>query len=612
MSPEQLEGKDADPRTDILAFGALLYEMLSGRPAFEGGSRASLIAAILERDPPPIATRLKVVPAALERLVRLCLAKNPDDRWQSAHDVLAELRWIAETGTSAAAVPSPTSQAWRGRLGWAAVGAALAVTGFLAAGRPRQTPVGARPVRFCVYPPEGTSFTFLGRDAGPVAVSPDGRLLAFVATTSAGRKLIFIRPLELVSSQPLAGSDGASYPFWSPDSRNLGFFADGKLKRVAVLGGPVVTLGEAPFARGGTWIREGVIVFAPSAYVPLYRISASGGPASPVTHLDKSSGEVSHRWPHFLPDGRHFLFFSMAGLSQTKEGNRLHVGSLDGEEKPLFATATGTWNPPGQILFVRDTTLFARPFDSRSLDVEGEPVPVAEQVQVYRNTASAVFSASDNDVLAYQAGAAPLLSQLVWFDRGGKQVGTVGLPGDYEGPRLSPDGSRVAVDRIDPNTGVSSLWLCETARELSTRFTFASRDHNAVWSPDGRFLVYQELDPVTKYDLWLVPLSGDRKPTPLLHGDGNETDGQVSPDGRFLAYTSDESGRREVYVSGLPGPSGKWQVSVAGGSQPRWRHDGREIFFLGADRKLMMATVKPGHSFEAGAAAALAGLAPPR
>ncbi len=651
MAPEQIEGKEADARTDVFAFGAILYEMTTGRRAFSGASRASLITAILSGEPPSISSIQPMTPPALDRVVKTCLMKDPEDRWQSAHDVGSELKWIADAGSPAGVTAHGTSRdRRRERLTWVCFAAAAAAAAWLAMARLHPEPAGGAALRFQVPAPVGATFNAVGRDAGPVAVSPDGSRLAFVATTSEGQKLLFVRPLGVLSPQPLPGTEGASYPFWSPDSRSVGFFAEGKLKKIEAAGGPAQVLADAPLGRGGAWNRDGVILFAPGAYDPLFRVSAAGGSVTQVTRIVEPKRDFSHRWPQFLPDGRHFVYLKWGTVPRpTRTEDALYVGSLDSDESTLLLQANSSfaYAPPGYLLYVRDETLLAVPFDAQRRRMTGAPVPLAEQVLYYPNTGRGAFSVSDNGVLAYQAGTAPVVSQLDWFDRSGRKIGTLGPPGDYEDPRLSPDGSLVAANRIDPSSGTTNIFLFGVDRDTATRFTFStSFDHYAVWSPDGgriafdtnrngaadvyvkalsgsaeeqqllhsdeaksptdwspdgRALIYQRLDPKTKSDLWMLPLAGSRTPVSLVRTDANEVDGRVSPDGHWIAYASDESGKWEVHVAAFPGPGGRWQVSSGGGSEPIWRRDGKELFYLAADRELMAAAVTPGAHFEAGA-----------
>ncbi len=642
MSPEQLEGKEADARSDLFAFGAVLFEMATGRKAFEGKSPAAITAAILTANPPPVSAIRPLAPPPLDRLVKACLAKNPEERWQTAHDVRLQIAGILEGGFSEGKA-LPTAPRHRAeRLAW---GAAVVLLGgllaFLLLRSPATTP---RVVRFSIPPPDGCSFNFIGRDAGPLAVSPDGSRVAFVATTPVGRKLLFLRRLDALSAQALSGTDGASYPFWSPDGAFIGFFADGRLKKIPSAGGVAQSLCDAPMARGGTWNREGVIVFAPGPYDSLSRVSAAGGTPVAVTKLDESRQEGTHRWPVFLPDGHHFLFLARSSVARRDNPeNALWVGSLESGALKMLRRANSSvaYTLPGYVLLVKEGILVAAPFDAKRLEFTGEDRPVASNVQNYLNTSSAVFSVGGGTV-AYQAGASSAVSQLAWYDRSGKAAGVGGPPDDYEDPVLSPDGRRAAAMRINHETGGSSIWVVESPQSVFRQLTFAgSFQHTPIWSPDGgriayesdigrasefhliaasgvgadelllksgelawptdwspdgRLLAFQSLNPRTKWDLWVLPLAGDRRATPFLRSEANETGGRFSPDGRWMAYASDETGRDEVYVVPFPGPGGKWQVSSEGGGQPRWGRDGKELFFLARDRKLTSVEIGPGET----------------
>jgi serine/threonine protein kinase len=652
MAPEQLEGKDADARTDIFAFGTVLYEMATGQKAFSGKTQASLIAAIIERVPPPISTISPMTPPAFERVVRTCLAKDPEDRWQTAHDVMLELKWIAEAG-SQAGLPAPivARRRSRERLAWIVAGILAASTVALAVlelTRPRSaSPI----VRSSVLPPDKTAFSFVGGGAGPVAISPDGRQLAFVASESGTKKQLWVRSLDSLVARPLPATEGATYPFWSPDSRFVGFFADGKLKKIEVSGGPPLSICDAPNARGGSWSREGTILFEPSFRDPLHRVSASGGKPVSVTKFDASRRETTHRWPYFLPDGRHFLFFSGShSTGAESELDAIFVGSLDGEKPKLLVNArSNAAYAAGHLLFVRQKTLLAQPFDPESLKLSGEAFPIVENVQDDPGFFNAVFSVSEQGTLAYQeAGGTTGLSELAWVDRSGKKIDVLGDPADYYEPRISPDGRRVAVAVGDPG----DIWVYDVARRVRTRLTFAGADDSAPvwspdgtrvafqsgrsgsgdlyakvasgtgadellasskifkvpngWSPDGRYLAYIAFQgaPGSKADLWLLSLP-DRKASPLLQTEFDEVAAAFSPDGRWLAYASNESGRFEIYVQPFPGPGGKWQISTSGGVHPRWARGGKELFFVAPEGKIMSVEIRTGTLVEAGTPQAL-------
>jgi eukaryotic-like serine/threonine-protein kinase len=653
MAPEQLEGKEVDSRTDIFAFGAVVYEMATGKRAFEGKSQASLIAAILEREPPAMSSLQPMTPPALDRVVKKCLAKEPEKRWQAASDVCDELRWIAEGGSQVGlAAPLGSRRKVGERLAWsvavATLVAALAAGAFVYLHRAQP---GAETVRFSISPPETQSLagvaTVTSGSAAPLSVSPDGRRIAFVAGSPHGEYLLWVRSLDTLAAQALAGTEGASAPFWSPDSTAIGFFAGGKLKKIDASGGPAITLCEAPDNRGGTWSRDGVIVFNPGNRTALQKVSASGGVPTAATVL--GPGETAHFRPFFLPDGRHFVYRAYTGSGTS---GPIYAGSLDSPERKslLDADASNVVYSQGHLLFLRETTLMAQPFDTRRLTLTGGAFPIAEQIETQGLfPPSGVFSASENGVLAYQTGGAAGISQFVWFDRTGKQIGVLGDPAAYGGPiELSPDGRQALVSIPGEAGNGRDVWLYDVSRGLRTRFTFDQASGFALiwspdgsrivfnsrrkghsdmfqkasngagaeevlledsldkfptsWSPDGRFILYGLFGTSTGNDLFVLPLFGDRRPFPFLQTRFNEEDGRFSPDGRLVAYISNESGKYEVYVAPFPGPGGKWQISTSGGAYPRWRRDGNEIFYLSLDNKLMAAAVNgKGSSFEVGA-----------
>ena len=642
MAPEQVEGREADPRTDIFAFGAVLYEMVTGKRAFEGKSQASVIAAILEREPPAMSSIQPLTPPAFDHVVRRCLTKSADERWQSAGDLTQELKWIAEIGAHASVTsPRMVRRRYRERFAWliaslSIVTAVVAVTVMLYI---RPTAPERLTTRFdVVTPPTNDPTSF--------ALSPDGRQLAFVAIAD-GTPRIWVRSFDRLTAQPLPGTEEASHPFWAPDGRAIGFFASGKLKRIDLTGGPAQVLADAPAERGGTWNGDGVIVFAPNAFSPLMRVAATGGTPVPVTRLEP--GDESHRWPQFLPDGRKFLFlvgFGSSGRSDSATRHGVYIGTLDGgpPTRVLEAETAAMYAPPNSLLFVRDSVLVALGFDPiRGAVVTSEPTTVAQGVGTEPGVARGTFAVSATGVLAHRSAGGER-RQLVWADRTGKVIGPLGAADENAlgNPELTLDGRRVAVQRaVQGNTDV---WLIDVERGVPTRFTFdAAADGDPVWSPDGtrvafrstrgaqavlnlfekpassigdeqtllatsqsktplawspdgRFLLYVSQETKTGMDLWALPVMGNdlsKRPAQVVaQTPFDETAGQFSPDGKWVAFESNESGAVEVYVQPFPGPGGKWQVSVAGGSQARWRPDGQELFYVAPDGRLMAATIR--------------------
>jgi len=631
MAPEQLEAKEADARSDIFALGSLLYEMATGKRAFTGKSQASLIAAILSAEPPPLASVQPMTPPALERLVKVCLAKDPDDRLQTAHDVMQELKWIVEAG-SAAGVPAPVAarRKSRERLAWilagvlplVAAGAAL----FLA---PRFKPATAlRSTRFVVPPPDrasGVEFTNL---------SPDGRMLASLATID-GKTSIWLRPLDSLEARPLPGTEGAADLMWSDDSRFLAFWADPEVKKIAVAGGPPLPLFRTKNVAFGEWSRYGVLLFTKRDDGAIYKVSSLGGTPTAVTTVEKGASEI-HYYPSFLPDGRQFVFLA---LRTPLEASAIYLGSLDSPKTRslLPAESQAVYAPSGHLLFIRSGTLMAQPFDARSLEIHGEAFPVAYDVTNYIENGWGDFSVSRDGTLAFRR-AESTLRQLTWLDRGGRSQGAIGEPGPYYGPALTLDDTRLAVVRRDSGPSSGQIWLFDLARGSSARFTlgagahdsptwsrdgqhvyFASNPESDRWeirrkpsdsaggeevvlegksfvvpqdvSPDGRFLAYQIRDQGERPDLMLLPLQGEKTPADLVRTPRAEYQAQFSPDGRWIAYGAAEGGKFEVYVQPFPHTGARWQISAAG-RQPRWRPDGKELFYLALDGKLMAVDIE--------------------
>jgi len=651
MSPEQLQaqanGQEIDARSDIFSFGLVLHEMLTGKRAFAGASPASVIAAIMERPAPSIAA---IAPPALDRLLQRCLAKDPDERWQSARDLKAELEWIANASDETQAIPARSHSRLGlhpAKLAWIAAGVlavALAGVSFMAYRATR--PAEQLAARVSILPPPNAAIV---PDSAP-AISPDGSKIAFTAKDSSGKTMLWIRPIDSLTAQPLAGTEGGRHPFWSPDGRFVAFFAEDKIKKADVAGGPPQTIaGDLDLVGGlpsGAWSSQGMIIYSRQTIEPLFAVPAGGGDPKPLTRLDRARQDRFHGYPHFLPDGRHFLFLVM---SAKPENSGVYVGSLDSPEtkRVLSVASEAQYAPSGHLLYVRDGTLMAQRFDAARLEVSGEAFPVAEHVAADSIFGAAIFTVSGNGALIFRNGQGGGNTQLQWFDRTGKPLTVAGPPGDYLNPELSPDGTKVAFQRRNVQRDFD-IWLLDLARGTSSRLTFGHSDETMpVWSPDGSRIVfasrrdgafglYQKLTNGTgneellfqtaadvipirwspdggsiilrsanakgQAEVWILPLTGDPKPFPLLHSEEfNFSVPQPSPDGRWLAYYSFESGRQEVYIQSFPKVGSKWQVSTGGGVNHRWSRDGKEIFFLGADGSLMAAMLKGGSTPETGA-----------
>jgi len=626
MSPEQVEGKALDTRSDIFSFGAVLYEMVTGQRAFPGKSQLSVASAILEKEPASISTLQPMTPPALERAIRRCLGKEPDDRWQTARDLELELKWIAESGSQV--TQSPVAPA-RSVPGWRALTLSVAALLFGAAIAGLATwnlkPSPPRPVsRTVITLPPGQQLGGLEQPA--VALSPDGSQLAYVAI-QAGAQQIYLRAMDSLEARPITGTEGGVNPFFSPDGQWLGFFSGQKLKKVPLTGGSAQTLNDAVLLHGASWNSKEIIAFKRQGASALQQMPAGGGTPQPLTRVEKGEAQ---RWPDFLPGGEAVL--SVAPTSGFDWANtQILVQSIGtGERRNLIRGGTQPrYAASEHLIYAQDGTLMVVPFDPRRLTLAGAPAPMVEGVLQSNTTGSSQYSISATGSLVYVRGDIQLAQRrLVWVARNGAEQ-TIAAPArTYLFPRLSPDGARVAVGISEHET---HLWLYDLARETLTRLTFEGTvNHNPTWSPDGKriafnsdkegtfniylrladgsgglerltsspnsnvpmswspdgqVLAFMETNPITGPDIWMLRLS-DRKPQPFLQTPFNESVPRFSPDGRWLAYISNESGRYEVYVQPYPGPGGKWQISTDGGTEPAWNPNGRELFYRSGDKMM--------------------------
>jgi Tol biopolymer transport system component len=639
MAPEQLEGRDADPRSDLFAFGAVMYEMVTGRRAFVGASQASVIAAILETDPPPIRTSQSLAPPVLDRVVSKCLAKDPEARWQTARDLVDELGWI-EQGIRTPDVAKANAPAGRRTFPWTATGTVLAFVAvtvvsvalgaFLRVGSGGNLP--EKSVRFSVSPPVGS--TFAHGDNPFLALSPDGSQLALVATAPAGATRIWLRPLSALDARPVAGTEGATSAFWSPDGRSLAFFADGKLKRVDLAGNAILTVCVAEGSGfSGTWGSDGRILFAPVAGNTILSVPAAGGTPTAEVRPSESRGERIVQWPRFLSDGRRFVY-----VARRQDGSRTVMLVEAGKApRPILPVASNVeWVDPDYLVFARrEGTLVAQRVDLSSGRIVGEPFLIAQSVDYVSGPGRAMFTVSRNGNVAYQ----PQQTQrMMWIDRAGKELEPVGPPGeDYLRLKLSPDGGELMFSRLQAGTGSFDLWTFDLRRGLEARLTSdPGNEVGGVWlpggrsvafaadrgrppphvfrkdlvtgaedewlpagtfqlvddlSPDGTTLVFSERTGSGTWNLSLLALTGSHARSPLLSSPFNVMSARFSPDGRFVAFGSDESGRLEVYVA--PFPTGaKVRVSAGGGVSSRWSRDGRELFYMSSDGHLVVVPVR--------------------
>jgi Tol biopolymer transport system component len=639
MAPEQVRGDTADPRTDIFAFGAVLYEMLSGQRAFRRDTPAETMTAVLKEDPPELSDPSHLLSPALERIVRRCLEKNPEQRFQSARDLSFALSALSGTDASGAARATMAPRRVPLLL-WLSIGLALAAVSaatWLVARRPAP----ATRMQFAIAVPGEVSH---------IALSSDGSMLAFVAPEeNSGLPMLYVQRLGSANATLLTGTEDASYPFWSPDGANVAFFAHGKLQKVAVSGGSPQVLANVLAGRGGSWGRRDVILYAPNAESAIWRVNLDGTGAEPVTQSFKAAEDQSNRWPVFLPDGNHFLYWAgNFGNSKDDRSSGIYASSLDGKERKLVTLCHSSFSyDDGHLFYASDERqLVSVAFDASTATVSGSTSMIASVVGYHPSTFWAVLTAADNGTLVYNASTGAALSALTWMDRAGKELGRVGEPGVLANPTISPDGSRVALDISDQKANNVDVWLESMSGAGNSRFTFdPAEEVVGVWSRDGSMLAYRSSLAVgasvflkratglehekmlirtpasddtvpnswslddrqilcthqnpSGYYLELIPVSGGT-PTRFLSSKGSETNGQISPDGKWAAYASDESGNWEIYVTSFPGATGKWQVSRGGGTEPRWRGDGKEIFYIGPGGMLTAVPVSSESGFSTG------------
>lgn len=646
MSPEQIEGKELDGRSDIFSLGAVLYEMVTGKRAFEGKTQLSVASSILEREPAPIRETKPITPPSLEHAIQRCLAKDPEERWQAARDLAIELNWIGKSGsqTEAVAMTLATKPAgWKkygSRLAWLACGA-LAVSLLPGALWWRKS---SEPDRRMVF---SAPLPFPVRD---MAMGPDGQTVAVAAHQEGAKKgLIWLYEIGSDDARALPGTEGGNFPFWAPDGKALGFFADGKLKRIDLPNGAVQVLADAPAGRGGTWNQDGVILFTPSGRLQsqILRISATGGTPNLQVSREPGLGGGSQRWPVFLPDGKHFLFLS-ATVAEFGHNDGVYAGSLDSKEYHLVVSTEGPaiYVAPGYLLYLRDRAILAQPFDAKTLRVSGTPVAVATDPQFLPRILRATFSAVNTDALVVQKGGNVSLSRLLWFDRTGKELGRVGDAQVYANPQLGANGKAVTVDQTDATNQNTDIWTYDLERGGAKRLTFdPALDAMPVWNADGSRVVFTSSRGKNAFDLYVKETNGSEEEKPIVESEqdkypnswsrdgryilyeeglelkyvtlpekksalflkapGTLKNAQFSPDGKWVAYASNESGRWEVYVTSFPEGKGKWQVSSGGGEQPRWRADGKELFYFSPEAKIMALPVKTAGGFDPGVPAEL-------
>ncbi|MBS4027914.1 MAG: protein kinase, partial [Ignavibacteriales bacterium] len=660
MSPEQVQGQETDHRSDIFSFGVLLYEIFTGQLPFRGVHATAMMYEIVNVDSPPMSSIKPEIDSSLDAIVLECLEKDVNERAQSAKQISIDLkrykressrtRMSSTFSTGAISKMSKDSEITPGgflsrmnRLPWIIAIVCFISSAILGVMFFRSSSIERNTIRSVILPPEEAEFDFYGNTSGPPVISPDGKQIVFSAKDSSNKRRLYVRSLNSLEALPLAGTEGARHPFWSHDNQFIGFVAQGKLKKIDASGGPAITICNSGDSRGGTWSKEGNIVFSPGVANTLFVVSASGGTSTKITTLDSVRKETTHRWPFFLPDGQHFLYFARTVATGSQgEGDAIRVASLDGKEnKILVNTSSNAVYASGHLLFVRGNSLVAQRFNINTVELEGEPSVIVQGIAFDPSITRGLFSSSENGFLIYQTGNVQVGSNLIIMDRNGKELGKVGDIGEYLAFRISPDGQQIALGLWDQKSRNNDVWIYEIQRGLKTRFTFdAAAETNPVWSSDGNQIVFlstrkgngdlyiksssgatsEEIllesgdgkspsdwssdgkfiaynvngGSKTQTDIWVLSLnsdSGKQKATPFLQTEFNEGEARFSPDGKWIVYSSNESGQAEVYLRPYPGPGGNRQVSTAGGYTPSWRNDGKEIYYINIDRKLMSAEI---------------------
>jgi serine/threonine protein kinase/Tol biopolymer transport system component len=683
MPPEQLQGDEVDARSDIFSLGAVLYELVSGHLPFKGEYESAIIYEIINSYPEPISMFRDEIEPELEAIIMECLEKDPNERYQSAKELAKNLKRfrrdssrqrisrtsgtyniqqgpspVQEIGAQTYVKDAPKGQNKRERIAWAS--AILFLIAFISiAYFYFTTPEpDRRTIRASILSPTQADFAYgvSGRTGGHIAISPDGTKLAFVAADSLGKNHLWVQPLNALSGQQLTGTEGAYYPFWSADSRFIGFFTEGKLKKINTAGGPPVTICDASQGRGGTWNLEDNIVFAPDYNGEIYMVPAGGGDPQMITKLDSGLNHQTHRWPCFLPDGKHFFYFARTSAGAKSENDAIYVASLDGKiNKSLLIARSNIAYALDYLIYIRENTLMAQHFDENKLALDGDAVPIAEDLNYSDGFSRGVFSLSQNGMLIYQSGNSAAGRKLLWFDRTGKEIGTIGQADDYhQASYPSPDRKKIAIAIFDAPSRNRDIWILDLKRNTRTRFTFdATNDNDPIWSPDGsqiifassrkgKFDLYQknssgvgseklvlasdrnkipidwssdgqfitynaEGNTKTKTDLWILPLTSQKtgkslEPKSFVVTEFNEGWARFSPDGKWIAHESDESGTWEVYIRPFPGPGGKWQISAKGGEYVYWRGDGKELYYQSSDNKVKATEIGiSGSAIEVGA-----------